>query len=47
MDRAPRGTSSVEAVAVEKPPVDRIAFSFPDRTGKRVSLTNPRFKGKS
>lgn len=40
------GTDTVEAVAVEKPPVDRIAFSFPDRDGRRVSLTDPQFKGK-
>lgn len=40
------GADSVEAVKVETPSVDRIDFSFPDRTGKRVSLTDVRFKGK-
>ena len=40
------GTDSVEAVAVERPVAERIAFSFPDRTGKRVSLADARFKGK-
>lgn len=40
------GGDSVEAVAVETPPVDRIGFSFPDRNGRKVSLTDARFKGK-
>ena len=36
----------VEAIGEEKPPVDRIAFTFPDADGKPVSLADPRFKGK-
>ncbi len=40
------GTDRVEAVVVEKPPVERLAFSFPDRSGKRVAPTDARFKGK-
>ncbi|WP_157216749.1 peroxiredoxin family protein [Flavisphingomonas formosensis] len=36
----------VAAIAEEKPPVDRIAFTFPDVDGKPVSLADPRFKGK-
>ncbi len=40
------GTDSVEAIEVQKPPVDRIAFSFPDSSGNRVSLSDARFKGK-
>jgi thiol-disulfide isomerase/thioredoxin len=38
--------AGVTAVAVEKPPVDRIAFSFPKSDGKQVSLADPQFKGK-
>lgn len=45
-----RATKSAEAgvtaVAVQKPPVDRIAFSFPGTNGKPISLADPRFKGK-
>ena len=33
-------------VAEEKPPVDHIAFGFPDADGHVVSLADPRFKGK-
>ena len=36
----------VVAIGEEKPPVDRIAFTFPDTAGKPVSLADPRFKGK-
>jgi peroxiredoxin len=36
----------VVAIAETKPPVDRIAFTFPDATGKPVSLADARFKGK-
>jgi len=36
----------VEPIAEEKPPVDRIAFTFPDVDGKPVSLADARFKGK-
>ena len=36
----------VVAIAEAKPPVDRIAFTFPDAAGKPVSLTDARFKGK-
>ncbi|WCT73396.1 TlpA disulfide reductase family protein [Sphingomonas naphthae] len=36
----------VVAIGEEKPPVDRIAFTFPDMTGKPVSLADERFKGK-
>jgi peroxiredoxin len=38
--------AGVTAVAVEKPPVDRIAFSFPGTDGKPISLADPQFKGK-
>ncbi len=34
------------AIGEEKPPVDCIAFTFPDTAGKPVSLTDARFKGK-
>ena len=34
------------AVAEEKPPVDRIAFRFPDADGHPVSLADPRYHGK-
>ena len=37
---------AVVAIGEEKPPVDRIAFTFPDTAGKPVSLTDPRFRGK-
>ncbi|GGE14296.1 hypothetical protein GCM10011529_20840 [Polymorphobacter glacialis] len=37
---------SFEAVAVEKPVADRLAFKFPTSTGKFISLTDPRYKGK-
>ena len=43
-DAAP--ADQVRAIAEEKPPVDRIAFRFPDVDGKMVSLADPRFKGK-
>jgi len=39
-------TGEVQAIAEEKPPVDRIAFTFPDVDGKPVSLADPRFRGK-
>ncbi|MEH3107566.1 MAG: TlpA disulfide reductase family protein [Sphingomonas fennica] len=45
----PQGSGAADqvvAVAEEKPPVDRIAFTFPDVDGKPVSLADPRFKGK-
>lgn len=42
--RAP--TKAFEAVAVEKPASDRLAFSFPTSNGKTVSLSDPRYKGK-
>lgn len=45
----PQGAAAADqvvAVAEEKPPVDRIAFTFPDAEGKPVSLSDPRFKGK-
>lgn len=34
------------AVAEEKPPVEHLSFTFPDANGKRVSLSDPRFRGK-
>ena len=34
------------AVTDEKVPVDRIAFSFPDADGRRVSLADARYRGK-
>ena len=37
---------SVEAVEVIKPKETRLAFSFPTSDGKRVSLSDARFKGK-
>ena len=40
------GEAAVTAVAIEKPPVDHIAFSFPRTDGKPVSLADPQFKGK-
>ena len=36
----------VAAIGEETPPVDRIAFTFPDMTGKPVSLADERFRGK-
>lgn len=38
--------ADLEAVMVEKPVSDRLAFSFPDTSGKMVSLSDPQFKGK-
>jgi peroxiredoxin len=43
---AEAGALQFAAVGEEKPPVDRIAFSFPDADGKPVSLADPRFAGK-
>ncbi len=37
---------AVVVIAEEKPPVDRIAFTFPDTAGTPVSLSDPRFAGK-
>ena len=37
---------SMEAVAVEKPGADRLAFRFPTSDGKLISLSDPRYKGK-
>ena len=37
---------AVEAVAVEKPGADRLAFRFPTSDGKMISLSDPRYKGK-
>jgi peroxiredoxin len=37
---------SMEAVAVEKPGSDKLAFRFPTSSGKMISLTDPRYKGK-
>jgi peroxiredoxin len=42
--RAP--AKDFEAVAVEKPAADRLAFSFPTSDGKLVSLSDPRYSGK-
>ncbi|WP_419816337.1 peroxiredoxin family protein [Glacieibacterium sp.] len=36
----------VVAVVEEKPPVERLDIAFPDTDGKRVTLTDPRFRGK-
>lgn len=38
--------ADLEAVMVEKPATDRLAFRFPDTSGKMVSLADPQFKGK-
>lgn len=38
--------ADLEAVIVEKPATDRLAFRFPDSSGKMVSLADPQFKGK-
>ncbi|MFW2828660.1 peroxiredoxin family protein [Sphingomonas sp. ID0503] len=40
------GAANFAAVGEEKPPVDRIDFTFPDVDGKPVSLHDPRYKGK-
>ena len=37
---------SIEAVAVEKPGADRLAFRFPTSDGKMISLSDARYKGK-
>jgi peroxiredoxin len=37
---------NIEAVAVEKPGADRLAFRFPTSDGKMISLSDPRYKGK-
>lgn len=42
--RAPK--AAMEAIAVEKPPVKRVAFRFPDSSGKFVSLADPAYRGK-
>lgn len=34
------------AVAVEKPASDRLAFRFPDSSGRQVSLSDPAYRGK-
>jgi peroxiredoxin len=36
----------VAAIGEEQPPIDRIAFGFPDADGHLVSLADDRFKGK-
>ncbi|PTQ10777.1 hypothetical protein CLG96_10250 [Sphingomonas oleivorans] len=36
----------VVAIGEEKPPVERIDFTFPDANGKPVSLSDPQYKGK-
>lgn len=36
----------VVAVVEEKPPVERLNIAFPNTEGKRVTLTDPRFRGK-
>ncbi len=38
--------ADLEAVMVEKPGTDKLAFTFPDTSGKMMSLSDPRFKGK-
>ncbi len=44
---ATRATGAdLEAVMVEKPATDRLAFSFPDTKGRMVSLSDPQYKGK-
>lgn len=40
------GKETMEAVAVEKPPVDRVAFRFPDSKGRMVSLSDAKYRGK-
>jgi thiol-disulfide isomerase/thioredoxin len=42
--RAPR--EKMEAVAVEKAPVKRFDFRFPDSKGRMVALSDPQFRGK-
>ena len=42
--RAPK--DSMDAVVVEKPATDRLAFRFPDSKGRMVSLSDTRFRGK-
>ncbi len=37
---------AIEAVAVEKPGADRLAFRFPTSDGKMISLSDARYKGK-
>jgi len=43
---AKAGALQFAAVGEEKPPVDHIAFTFPDADGRPVSLSDPRYKGK-
>ncbi|GAB2540624.1 peroxiredoxin family protein [Rufibacter soli] len=38
--------ASADTLTHLKPGYDRLDFSFPDLTGKKVSLTDPKFKGK-
>ncbi|MBC3538694.1 peroxiredoxin family protein [Rufibacter sediminis] len=38
--------ASADTLTYLKPGYDRLAFSFPDLNGKKVSLTDPQFKGK-
>jgi peroxiredoxin len=38
--------ADLEAVMVEKPASKRLEFSFPDTSGKMISLSDARFKGK-
>ncbi len=38
--------ADIEAVVVEKPGADRLAFRLPTPDGQMVSLSDPRFKGK-
>ncbi|WP_426166483.1 peroxiredoxin family protein [Sandarakinorhabdus sp. DWP1-3-1] len=40
------GKTVVEPVAVEKAKGRELAFSFPDSSGRRISLTDQRYKGK-
>jgi len=42
--RAPR--EKMEAVAVEKAPVKRFDFRFPDSKGQMVALSDPKYRGK-
>jgi peroxiredoxin len=40
------GGDKMEAVAVEKPATDRLAFRFPTSNGRMVSLGDPAYRGK-
>jgi thiol-disulfide isomerase/thioredoxin len=44
--RSATAKDTIEAVATEKPPVDRIPIRFPDSSGKMVSISDPAYKGK-